>query len=239
MRGLLTFAGVMLLLSYQPLFAQTADEKAIIATLEAETKAYLAADFDSWQALWVHHPQAMTLVPEIDVHLISWEDIVAFAQEERFNERAAHSGETFHNNEYEIRIIGDVAYATFEQQYYDWQLKKDRLNLEFRVLQKVDGLWKLTVVYATQQYQANDLFVRQSVRAPLHALMDMERWEQSLTLLGTFQEMYPEDPWFSNQIGWVHLQTGNMRHAKKFFEQSLALDPQNVFARDMIVQIGQ
>jgi tetratricopeptide (TPR) repeat protein len=239
MKRLLFLAGVMLLITCSSLLGQTDEKKHIIEVLEAETKAYLAADFDAWQQLWIHDDQAMTLVPFANIQLLSWEEIARFAQEERFHENAEHSGETFHNTNYQIRILGDVAYATFEQQYYDWQLEKNRRNLEFRVLQKIDGDWKLRVVYAAQKYQANDLYVRHSLRPPLLALMEMERWDQSLSLLETYTGMYPEDPWFSNQQGWIHLQQGNHRHAKRHFEHSLNLDPNNVFAKNMMAQIGQ
>ena len=132
------------------------DEAKIVALIRANTIAYHMRDFDAWQRCFVHEPyltrwgwwrRGGVFVRH------GWDEI-----SERFKRDLAEFPEPHRGNAYDtrvenlrLRIVGDVAWATFEQHYPTPDLPGRQRGSgpnvlhELRVFERIDGQWKVVV----------------------------------------------------------------------------------------------
>jgi hypothetical protein len=125
-------------------FAQTADEKAIKAVCEAETKAWHAGDKATHAACWNIADYSRTYVSTTDGM-----DIVVMPTEMKNPTpealAAMGSGATFSNSNYNLRVNGNMALITYDQVSTAKDGKKFYSH-EIRNLEKVNGAWKIILV---------------------------------------------------------------------------------------------
>lgn len=123
--------------------AQSADETAIKKVCEAETRTWLDGDKAGHAACWHVQPSSLVMVSLPDGTFItaSGSDISAT------EDQGMGGGGSFTNSNYVIRISGNTAWATFDQTGAD--TKGNRMTAkELRILEKVNGEWKIVVMDA-------------------------------------------------------------------------------------------
>lgn len=124
-------------------YAQSADEAAIKKVCEAETRTWLDGDKAGHAACWHIQPYSLVMVSLADGTFLSAAGNEIIAVEEK----AIGGGGTFTNSNYVIRINGNTAWATFDQAGADGKGNKMTAK-ELRVLEKVNGEWKIVVMDA-------------------------------------------------------------------------------------------
>lgn len=139
----LIFALALLCCSALPLFSQTSDEAAIKKVCEAETRTWLDGDKAGHAACWQVQPYSSVMVSLPDGTFISATGNEISATEDQ----AMGGGGTFTNSNYVIRINGNTAWATFDQVGADSKGNKMTAK-ELRILEKVNGAWKIVVMDA-------------------------------------------------------------------------------------------
>ena len=130
-------------MSITAMHAQTTDETAIKKVCEAETRTWLDADKKGHDACWHLQPYSMVMVSLPDGTFISVSGTDINATEEK----AMGGGGTFANTNYVVKINGNNAWTTFDQAGADDKGNK-KTSKELRILEKVDGTWKIVVMNA-------------------------------------------------------------------------------------------
>ncbi|HEX5169441.1 MAG TPA: hypothetical protein VFW11_09720 [Cyclobacteriaceae bacterium] len=141
---------VLLILSAITIYAQKGDAMAkdirsIKALIEKETKAFFEIDRETWSDCWAHVPYAFwSFADTTDVNSFSgWEAInMGFA--DYFTSSKPSTAE-IEREWLDVKVFGNGAYARFNQKVNDQDISRDK-QAEVRVLEKVDGKWKIILV---------------------------------------------------------------------------------------------
>lgn len=142
-----TLLFALLVLFALPLFAQqklSPEHAAIKQVIEDETKHFMACDYDQWAACVAHDDMTYFSYtsPFHGENAIweaqGWEQVSKETKE--FMEENKPTDKLPKKTDYKFKVKGDMAYVTFTED--------DRLA-ETRVLEKVDGQWKILRMEAT------------------------------------------------------------------------------------------
>ncbi|MBT33525.1 MAG: hypothetical protein CMO01_28000 [Thalassobius sp.] len=118
-----------------------ADEKAIIETLNKETAAYENRNFEEWSKYWIHQPySALTYT-----FTRGWDDVEKMMKMSMENDPDAMTNLEV-KKDFNIRISGDLAYATFRIDHVNEDGEVTGTSRSYRVLEKEDGMWKMVLV---------------------------------------------------------------------------------------------
>ncbi len=123
--------------------AQTADETAIKAVCEAETRTWLDGNKKGHDACWHIQPYSLVMVSLPDGTFIS----VSGTDINAIEEKAMGGGGTFSNTNYVVKVNGNTAWASFDQAGADGKGNK-KTSKELRILEKVGDSWKIVVMNA-------------------------------------------------------------------------------------------
>ena len=123
------------------------EKAAILDVLNGETRAALGRDYEGWREHWVHEPTvAKTYVNEADgtgSETLGWAAVDEFVRtyiEEHPEPEAPPAPLT----DADVRLYGDGAWVTYEQQDADQGRKR-----EARLMEKVDGEWRIAGMHTT------------------------------------------------------------------------------------------
>ncbi|MDH4058883.1 MAG: hypothetical protein OEU76_08960, partial [Cyclobacteriaceae bacterium] len=121
------------------------DEAAIKSLIENETKSFFEIDQKGWENLWAHVPYAFwSFADTTDVNSFSgWEDI--HAGFDNYFKTSKPSPAKVNREWHHIKIHGNFAYVRFTQLVKDDNIKRPS-QAEVRVLEKINGEWKIVCV---------------------------------------------------------------------------------------------
>lgn len=123
------------------------EKTAIIATLNDETKAAFNRNYEGWQEKWVHDPSiTKTYLNIADSSLsesVGWDEISHFV---KIFIEAHPEPEPVPKlvDDIDIRLYGNGAWVSYEQEDSLRGLKR-----ETRLMEKVDGHWKIAGMHTT------------------------------------------------------------------------------------------
>jgi len=123
------------------------EKKAILATLNNETKAAFQRDYDAWKEKWVHDPNiTKTYInfPESTfTESIGWNEISQFVKT-FIDEHPEPEPVPKLLDKINVRLYNNGAWVTYEQQDSLRGLKR-----ETRLMEKVNGEWKIAGMQTT------------------------------------------------------------------------------------------
>ncbi|NHF58603.1 nuclear transport factor 2 family protein [Flavobacteriaceae bacterium TP-CH-4] len=124
-----------------------AEKSAILQTLNDETKAAFQRDYEGWKEKWVHDPTiSKTYINFADssfTEAIGWQEISGFVKN-FFKEHPEPEPLPALLDDIEVRLYGNGAWVTYEQKDSLRGLKR-----ETRLMEKVDGTWKIASMQTT------------------------------------------------------------------------------------------
>ena len=123
------------------------EKTAIIATLNDETKAAFQRDYESWKGKWVHDStitKTYINFPENSfTESIGWKEISSFVKT-FIEEHPEPEPLPKLLNDVEVRLYGNGAWVSYEQQDSIRGLKR-----ETRLMEKIDGQWRIAGMHTT------------------------------------------------------------------------------------------
>jgi SnoaL-like domain len=120
------------------------DEIAIKTVVEAETAAYHAGKIDIMLSHWNFAAYARGMATTLDGQTLYGEG----DQLRQFFSTLTATNNTFANSNYNIKVGGDMAWATYDQKTMKADGSTALLSHEVRGLEKVNGVWKIILVSA-------------------------------------------------------------------------------------------
>lgn len=118
------------------------EEAAIIKMMEADTKAFLAGDVAGLKNTWAFTPYTRGMAVSADGQKAyggSGDDM------SKWVESVKPTTATFANSNYNIRINGNMAWATYDQKITQ-QDKSTVVSHEVRCMEKINGKWRIVMV---------------------------------------------------------------------------------------------
>jgi len=123
------------------------EKKAILETLNNEAKAAFQRDYEAWQGNWVHDPDITKIYLDFPDSMFSesvgWKEIGEFVKT-FIEEHPEPEPVPELLNEIDVRLYGTGAWVTYEQQDSLRGLKR-----ETRLMEKVNGEWKIAGMQTT------------------------------------------------------------------------------------------
>ena len=128
------------------------EKKAILETLRQETAAAFQRDYEGWKDKWVHDPTItkiyVNFADSTFSESVGWEEISGFVKT-FIEEHPEPEPVPSMVEDIEVRLYGNGAWVTYEQQDSLRGLKR-----ETRLMEKVEGQWKIagmqTTIYGLQ-----------------------------------------------------------------------------------------
>ncbi|MEO0572625.1 MAG: nuclear transport factor 2 family protein [Bacteroidota bacterium] len=129
------------------------EKQSILTALNNETKAAFQRDYNAWQNYWVHDPNITKVYLDFPENTFSeslgWEEIDQFVKT-FFEEHPEPEPVPKLLDSIEVKLYDKGAWVTYEQQDSIRGLKR-----ETRLMEKVDGQWKIagmqTTIYGFEQ----------------------------------------------------------------------------------------
>ena len=123
------------------------EEKAILRTLNNETKAAFERDYEAWKDYWIHDPDISKVYLDFAESTFSesvgWEEISGFVAE--FIEQHPDPEPVPDLlDDIEVRLYGNGEWVTYQQKDSVRGLKR-----ETRLMEKVNGEWKIAGMQTT------------------------------------------------------------------------------------------
>lgn len=123
------------------------EKAAIINVLNNETKAAFNRDYQAWQDKWLHDPDItktyMDLADSTMTETIGWAEINDFVKT-YLEEHPEPEPLPTMVDDINVRLYGSGAWVSYEQNDADQGLKR-----ETRLMEKVDGVWKIAGMHTT------------------------------------------------------------------------------------------
>ncbi len=147
-------------LSVTASFDEDAELAAIMEVIEDETACFFARDYDCWKEHWINEDYAFQAWNNTDG---TYDAKVGWSEVDRrignyIKENPVTLGGTLGHPKVErlnlrTRFYGDkVAHLTWEQYNSDDEEKTYQISQELRLMEKVDGDWKIVTVAAFWDY---------------------------------------------------------------------------------------
>lgn len=125
------------------------EKAAIQAVIAKETESYYKQDFEAWKSTYLQSPAFRKFgywegYPEKVVSNIGFASLAAEKEKQFIANETVWRGSTEERKNENIRITDDMAWYTFEQLSYEKDTRKFLgRSLETRILEKVNGEWKI------------------------------------------------------------------------------------------------
>ncbi|MEO1484683.1 MAG: nuclear transport factor 2 family protein [Bacteroidota bacterium] len=123
------------------------EKTAILATINSETVAAFSRDYDGWQNKWIQEPfvtKTYMQFPDSSItETLGWKEISGFVKT-YFEEHPEPDPLPKPIQDIEVRVYGTGAWVTYEQVDSVRGLKR-----ETRLMEKVDGMWKIAGMHTT------------------------------------------------------------------------------------------
>ncbi len=119
---------------------EAADREAVMAVVEAETRAYMAKDFETWASFWVKDTEVERWVGQYGHVIRGWTDFEKAMRNALRRDRLPING-NLEKSRVKLRLGGDQAWLTYEE-----RMQSEAINYALHVLNiliRVEKTWKL------------------------------------------------------------------------------------------------
>ena len=224
--------------------AQSLEEEAIKAVIEAETQAYLDRDAESWKSHWRQDPTASRtfVLSNLFEEVKGWDkfspEIIKYLEETPVNKDVK-----FINSNYNTFSNGDMAVVNYEQRFFIPEAvpKRESKSKQQRVLVKQDGQWKILsmTVFEMETFGTSLEAIEGSLNTIGYNLMDDKKLKEAIEVFKFNVQMHP-DAWNTyDSLGEAYAEAGDKKKAIKMYEKSIQLNPNNEGGKKALEKLRQ
>jgi hypothetical protein len=133
--------------------SESNDVELVKEAIDRESKAFFQIDRNTWAECWAHVPYAYwSFADTTDVNFFEGWDAIDKGFSDYFR-TSKPSTTKMERNWHDVRVYGNSAYARFTQKVQD-DVGRDE-QAEVRVLEKIDGKWKVVHVGVIAKQKGN------------------------------------------------------------------------------------
>jgi tetratricopeptide (TPR) repeat protein len=215
--------------------AQTGDEQAIKAVVQAETKAWIDRNADAWKATWLQDGSASRAVVQAGSYTSEqgWANIAAPMMKD-FKDNPAALPYTPTIAHFVARQQGNLAFVEYDQGItVVGQAASESPSREYRVLQRTPGGWKIAsqITHVVDSFGDTPGAIGARVDGAGHALLRSGHSQEAIEIFKMNVRLAPQSANALYSLGEGYAVAGQKDLAVQNYEKSLQLDPKNQSAR--------
>lgn len=211
--------------------AQSADEKAVLAVLEEENKAWQDKNMEAWKKYWSHTDYVKSVFSSSYYfdNTMSWDSLKAEMKNYFESNQPAMSVE---RGASKVFINGEFAIATQNGVFNNDRtlFPFEPMELERTVyLEKKDGSWKIygEHIYDLSSFKPNGKNAEMYMNMAGYYHLWQENFDAAIKVFSLNTELFPEafNTWDS--LAEAYMMKGDKEKAIKYYKKSLELNPKN------------
>jgi len=216
--------------------AQSVDEAALKAVVDAQAKAWIERKPEASQALWVHDEKASRAVVDSGSYTFTQgsEKIGANGQKDaKQNPEPLNFTATTKN--FVARQDGNLAFVEFDQTLTGPGIVGTGLSHEYRVLVRDGGQWKIAsqITHVTASYESAEGIVNGAG----YGLLQKGKPEEAIELFKANVHAYPQSWNAYDSLGEAYVSAGQKDLAIQNYQKSLELNPKNESGRQALAKL--
>lgn len=221
--------------------AQTGDEQAIKAVVQAETKAWIDRNADAWKATWLQDGSASRAVVQAGSYTSQqgWEDIAAPMLKD-FKDNPVPLPYIPTMAHFVARQQGNLAFVEYDQgMTATGQAASGSPSREYRVLQRTAGEWKIAsqITHVVDSFGDTPGAIGGRVNGTAYALLRTGHSQDAIEIFKMNVRLSPQSSDAFYSLGEGYAAIGQKDLAVQNYEKSLQLDPKNENARLALAQL--
>jgi tetratricopeptide (TPR) repeat protein len=216
--------------------AQTGDEQAMRAVVQAETKAWIDRNADAWKATWLQDGSASRAVVQAGSYTSQqgWENIAAPMMKD-FKDNPVPLPYSATMAHFVARQQGNLAVVEYDQgMTATGQTASGSPSREYRVLQRTaGGEWKIAsqITHVVDSFGDTPEAIGDRVNGTGQALLRTGHAQDALEIFKMNVRLSPQSTDAFYSLGEGYAATGGKDLAVQSYKKSLQLDPKNENAR--------
>jgi tetratricopeptide (TPR) repeat protein len=202
------------------------DDEAIKAVFAAETKAFFARDFNTWESTWAHDPDVTrTLVATGSQTQKGWPQISSTAQDD-FKQPPQSLKPSMNN--FVVHADGNIAAVEYDQILTEENGTQHHSH-EQRVLVKKDNGWKIAsqITIVVDAFGDTPENVEQTLNVIGYRVLGAGRVNDAIEVFKLNVQLNPKSWNVYDSLGEAYAKAGNKALAIQNYEKSIQLNPKN------------
>jgi len=221
----------------------TKEAEAVKDVITQETNCWKDSNYEGWAETWVHAPyifwvnSGVTFYNEFD----SWEALDRRLGRMLKNRKEPREFKVERKN-YNIRIFGDGAWATFDQHnfYQSNGNEVEDVSKGFRTLEKIDGEWKIIFmgdIAKSEYFDTSFVKIENFVNGLGYKLLQINKIDEAVKMFKLNVDYFPDSWNVYDSLGEAFMKKGEKEKAIRNYKKSLELNPENKTAEKMIKKL--
>jgi len=222
-------------------FGQATEEAALKATVQAQTKAWIARDGEATDAVWLHDDKATRATVFAGNYGFTHgsQEILANAAKDRAeNPKPLRLTAAIEN--FVARQEGNLAFVEFDEHLTGPDVDPSpSQSHEYRLLVKQGGQWKIAsqITHDLASFGNSPEAIESRVNAVGYSLLASGKPQDAVELLKVNVRMYPQ--WWNayDSLGEAYAASGQKDLAIQNYEKSVQLNPKNDNGRQALAKL--
>lgn len=215
--------------------SQDAEKQKIIDVITGEVDAWYKKDREKWAGAIVQTNEVLlTSASPQGYYFVQRFDSLLAPREKYFTTPADPNVERISKTDFKVNIKGAIAIVdlTLRGQDFSGPFTGDQTIL----MEKQGKSWKILRQSSVikSMYEVNDKNIEAGINSQGYHLMELKKFDEAIKVFAVNTELFPNawNTWDS--LADAYMRKGEKQIAIGFFKKSLALNPKNSYAKEMV-----